>query len=98
MSDLRRSPDLMVGWETHGYLADSYQALDVSGVEPTPQGLAHRAFEWFDEQLRRPVERATWMRWRGEASVLWLPDTGEVIDWQRLSRIPERPPRIVRLR
>jgi hypothetical protein len=52
--------DLWSAWETWGHLADSYDQMDLEGVEPTPRGLAGHAFGWFQAQLRRPVEQLEW--------------------------------------
>ena len=92
-------PGLMTGWETHGYLTDSYDPLDLGGVEATPQALARRAFDWFESELRRPLETAYWRTWRGESSVVRSADTGEPV-WGHVSRQRRRrgPDRVVRLR
>ena len=99
VSDLRRGPDLMCGWETDGYLTDSCDPLDLTGVEPTPRALARHAFGWFEAELRRPVERVTWRTWRGERSLVRYADTREPV-WGHLSRrLRDRHPvSVVRLR
>jgi hypothetical protein len=93
-------PGLMCGVETHGYLADAYDLMDLAGVDRTPRALGRHAFEWFTQQLRRPVERATWTTWLGTRSLIRFVDDGELISWdvaahRRRDRVPDR---VVRLR
>ena len=92
-------PCLMSGWETYGYLADSCDPLDLGGMELTPRSLARRTFDWFEGELRRPLERAHWRTWRGESTVVRYVDTGEPV-WGHISRRRRRrgPERVVRLR
>lgn len=96
-------PDLMSGWETDGYLADAYEAMDLSGVGTTPAGLAHHAFGWFEAQLRRPVERHEWTsRDRVTRTGWWCRDPDEQLAAARLGwwfrRRAPQPDRVVRLR
>ena len=92
-------PWLMTGWETHGHLTDSCDPMDLAGVEATPRALARRAFDWFEAELRRPLERAHWRSWRGGSTVVRYADTGEPV-WSTVSRRRRRrqPDRVVRLR
>ena len=89
----------MRGCETHGYLADSLG--DMEPAEPvTPHALGQRVFDWFTEQLRRPVERATWTTWLGRRSLIRFADDGELISWDVAAhrRRDRTPHRVVRLR
>jgi hypothetical protein len=80
-------PPLVTTWETDGLLLDSWDDLDLSGFDPSPPGMARRAFQWFDEQLHRPVERLSWRTRRGATTSLWrLADGGEPIWWERAAR------------
>jgi hypothetical protein len=91
---------LASGWETNGYLADACDPMDLEGVERSSRALARHTYDWFAEELRRPLERATWRsRWGGTFSLVRYADTGEPV-WGHLSRRRRnRPPdEVVRLR
>jgi hypothetical protein len=92
---LEPDPTLMCGCETYGYVADSYDAMDLAGVERTPSALGRHASGWFAAQLRRPVEELVWSTWRGERSLVRFADDGEPIwwdsgAWRRQERRPDR--------
>jgi hypothetical protein len=90
--ELSRGTDLVCGWETFGYLTDDYDPMDMAGADLTPKGLGFHAFDWFEAELRRPLERATWRTWRGERSVVRYADT-EVPVWGHVpKRLRNRPP------
>ena len=93
-------PRLSCGVETWGHVADSYEPMDLTGVDRTPSALGAHAFEWFTAQLRRPVERAAWRTWRGERSLLRFADDGELIEWDLAAhrRRDQPPDHVVRLR
>ena len=95
------SYDLMCGIETYGYLADSYEEMELGGeAELEPEELARHAHDWFVGQLRRPVEQVTWSTWRGERSLVRFADDGEELwsdVWGR-RRERRRPARMERRR
>jgi hypothetical protein len=80
-------PPLVATWETDGLLLNSWEDLDLTGLDASPTGRGRRAFTWFDEQLRRPVERLSWRTRRGATTSLWrLADSGELIWWEWSAR------------
>jgi hypothetical protein len=98
------TPPLVAAWETEGLLLDVWDELDLWGFDPSPSGMARRAFGWLDEQLRRPVEWRAWPArrpWTRSPYRAWcLADTGELVCPQPRGREPPRrpPERVERLR
>ena len=92
------APELWCGVETHGYLTEDADPMDLTGVERTPAAWGRQAFDWFTAQLQRPVERASWRTWRGERSLLRFADDGELIESAFLRRPTRAPDCVVRLR
>lgn len=93
--NLQRVPTLMCGCETYGYLAETYDEMDLAGVERLPSALGQQAARWFTDQLRRPVEEIIWFTWRGERSLVRFADTAEPIwwdsgAWRRRNRRPDK--------
>ena len=81
-----REPGLMSGWETQGYLADSCDPMTLGGAELTAPVLARHAFDWFQSELCRPLERAAWRTWwGGESTLVRYADTLEPV-WGYLPR------------
>ena len=97
------TPPLVAAWAADGALLDCWEELDPFPYDCSPTGRSHRAYDWFGEQLRRPVERLCWRtRRHGTTSLLRLADSGDPI-WaepaarRRLGR-GTRPDDVVRLR
>ena len=88
---------LVACWETHGYLLDQWEAQSVPVQDPG--AMAHQAFVWFQQQLRRPVVRLDFpRRWRSEVSEWRLADSGQVLWADPVFRQPKGEGRVTRLR
>ena len=90
---------LVATWETYGFLLDNWDELVPAGGAGPPVDMAGRAFDWLSRQVRRPVELATWNRWRRRAVRMWrLADTGELItgDYASFRLAERRPPDLLR--
>jgi hypothetical protein len=91
----REPTTLCSGWETYGYLTDSCEPMDLAGVDLEPRALARHAFEWFEAELRRPLECVTWRTWRGERSVVRYADTGAPVWTYIPTRFRDRRPDVI---